>query len=110
MSAPHYLPALAGAALVVAAFAAGFTGGCPFCTDTGSLNGACWIALRTTPFFRHRVQTRAYRVVPVGVVIFTRCRFGLNSRREIPVTLVPTPPRYLALPRCSIWLPIAGFF
>src|SRR5262245_55910789 len=62
-----------------------------------------------TPFFKHRVQTRAYRVVPLGVVIFTRCRFGLNSRRLIPVILVPTPPRYFALPRVSIWWPMLGF-
>src|SRR5439155_12126817 len=31
--------------------------------------------------------------------------FALNLRAVMPVTLVPTPPRYLALPRCVIWLP-----
>ena len=29
----------------------------------------------------------------------TRWIFGLNLRLVLPVTLVPTPPRYLALPR-----------
>src|SRR4051795_12005247 len=110
MSAPPYLLALTGAAFAALAFGAALAGGCPFCTDTGSLNGACWIALRTTPFRRQRVQTRAYRVVPLGVVIFTRCRFGLNSRRVMPVIFVPTPPRYFALPRCSTWFPMLGFF
>src|SRR5439155_20426428 len=31
--------------------------------------------------------------------------FALNLRAVMPVILVPTPPRYLALPRCVIWLP-----
>jgi len=31
--------------------------------------------------------------------------FGLNLRAVMPVILVPTPPRYLALPRCVTWLP-----
>ena len=51
------------------------------------------------------MQTRAVLFVPLLVVIFTRCKFGLNCRRVIPVTLVPTPPRYLALPRVSTELP-----
>ena len=38
-------------------------------------------------------------LVPLGVVTWTLCRFGLNCRREIPVILVPTPPKYFALPR-----------
>jgi hypothetical protein len=35
--------------------------------------------------------------------------FGLNLRAVIPVTFVPTPPRYLALPRWVIWLPKVVF-
>jgi len=35
--------------------------------------------------------------------------FGLNLRLVMPVTLVPTPPRYLALPRWVIWLPKVVF-
>ena len=38
-------------------------------------------------------------VVPFEVVTLMRCKFGLNLRRVIPVILVPTPPRYLGLPR-----------
>src|SRR5262245_291046 len=34
-----------------------------------------------------------------------RCRFGLKVRLVLPVTLRPTPPRYLALPRRAYWLP-----
>src|SRR5690606_16732455 len=54
----------------------------------------------------HCVQTRATRTPPSGEVTRTRWRLGRNFRREIPVTLVPTPPRYLALPRVSIWFPM----
>jgi hypothetical protein len=35
----------------------------------------------------------------------TFCIFGLNFLLEMPVTLLPTPPRYLALPRLAILLP-----
>ena len=38
----------------------------------------------------------------------TRCKFGLNCRLVMPVTLVPTPPRYFALPRIVTVLPTAG--
>ena len=55
-----------------------------------------------------RVQTLAVRFVPLGVVMWIVCRFGRNVRREIPVTLVPTPPRYFALPRVVTWLPVTG--
>src|SRR4051794_12009649 len=34
---------------------------------------------------------------------------GRNLRDVIPVTFVPTPPRYLALPRWVIWLPKVVF-
>ncbi len=32
-------------------------------------------------------------------------RFGVKRRLVIPVTLVPTPPRYFALPRVSTEFP-----
>ena len=35
----------------------------------------------------------------LSISIFTRCRLGRNRRLVLPVTLRPTPPRYLALPR-----------
>jgi hypothetical protein len=54
----------------------------------------------------HWVQTRIRVLVPPAVVMRTRWRFGLNSRRLMPVTFVPTPPRYLARPRVRTWLPI----
>src|SRR5262245_29157977 len=38
-------------------------------------------------------------LLPFGVDTFTLCRFGLNCRRAMPVTLVPTPPKYFFLPR-----------
>src|SRR5437763_17030016 len=38
-----------------------------------------------------------------------RCRFGKNVRLVMPVVLRPTPPKYFALPRRVIWLPITGF-
>src|SRR5579885_893739 len=38
-----------------------------------------------------------------------RCRFGEKVRLVMPVVLRPTPPRYFALPRRVIWLPITGF-
>ena len=43
-------------------------------------------------FSRHRVQISTVLLVPLGVVILIRCRLGRNSRRLMPVTLVPTPP------------------
>ena len=48
---------------------------------------------------------RTVLFVPSEVVIRAFCKFGVNVRREIPVTFVPTPPRYLALPRVVIELP-----
>src|SRR5882757_11478143 len=35
--------------------------------------------------------------------------FALNLRAVMPVVLVPTPPRYFALPRWVIWLPKVVF-
>jgi len=37
-------------------------------------------------------------------------RFGVNRRLVIPVILVPTPPKYFALPRVSTWLPTEADF
>src|SRR5947207_1404924 len=34
-----------------------------------------------------------------------RWRLGLKVRRLTPVVFLPTPPRYLALPRVVMWLP-----
>src|ERR1700677_4312095 len=56
----------------------------------------------------HWVQTRSVLLV-LPTVTCTFCRFGLNWRREMPVTLVPTPPKYLALPRMVTEFPITGF-
>ena len=63
-------------------------------------------ALSTTPLRRHRVQTRTDLVEPSSVTTFTLCKLGLNFRRVIPVILVPTPPRYLGLPRVFTEFPI----
>ena len=45
------------------------------------------------------VATRTRRVVPLGSQTLIVWRFGRNIRRLMPVHLVPTPPRYFALPR-----------
>src|SRR5262245_64997707 len=53
--------------------------------------------------------TRTRTFLPsISMRIF--CRFGLKRRLVMPVTLRPTPPRYLALPRRRILLPPTGFF
>src|SRR5436309_1107892 len=52
--------------------------------------------------------TRIVFTVPL-ISTLTRCRFGLNLRLVMPVTLRPTPPRYFALPRRRILLPRTGF-
>ena len=74
----------------------------------GRRNGTARTRFFTAPLRMQRVQTRAVRFVPLGVVIWIVCRLGRNVRREMPVTLVPTPPRYFALPRVVIWLPVTG--
>jgi len=76
----------------------------------GSRNGVLWILLVTAPLRMHCAHTRIVLCVPLAVVTLTFCRFGLNLRREIPVILVPTPPRCLALPLCETVLPMLGFF
>lgn len=62
--------------------------------------------LRTTPVRMHWVQTRMVLLAPEGSVQWTRWRLGTNWRRVMPVILVPTPPKYFALPRVSIRLPV----
>src|SRR5262249_49880051 len=76
----------------------------------GSLNGALRTRFVIAPLRMHWVQTRIVLLVPFAVVMCTRCKLGLNCRREMPVTLVPTPPRYLAFPRMVTWLPKTGTF
>src|SRR3954462_14617318 len=53
----------------------------------------------------HCVHTSSALWLPLAVETFTRCRFGLNVRRVMPVTFVPTPPKYFFLPRVVTWLP-----
>lgn len=72
----------------------------------GNTKGFDWTAFCTAPARRQLVQTRIILLPPLGNVTCTLCRLGLNLRREIPVIFVPTPPRYLALPRISTMLPI----
>ena len=72
----------------------------------GTLKGFWRMVLVTAPLLRQLVHTRMVLFVPFLVVTFTRCRLGLNFRRAMPVIFVPTPPRYLALPRVSTVLPI----
>jgi hypothetical protein len=45
---------------------------------------------------------------PLGKDALIVCKLGKNRRRVIPVIFVPTPPKYLALPRVSIILPTWG--
>jgi len=62
----------------------------------GSLNGAFANLLGDAPLRMHCVQALTDLFVPLDVVILIACKFGLNCRREMPVTLVPT--------RLSTWL------
>src|SRR4051794_6183060 len=49
------------------------------------------------------------RTIRPSITARTFWILGLNLRAVIPVTFVPTPPRYLALPRWVIWLPKVVF-
>lgn len=71
----------------------------------GNANGLARTALRMRPLRMHCVQTRIVRTSPLGSEALMACRFGKKRRRVMPVILVPTPPKYLALPRVSIILP-----
>lgn len=70
------------------------------------LKGAFRTCLRTAPDRIHCVQTRTVLDVPLTVVVRTFCKLGKNVRRVMPVTFVPTPPRYFAFPRVSMLFPI----
>ena len=61
------------------------------------------------PWRMQRVQTKIDVLVPWPMVTRTFCRFGLNCRRAMPVTLVPTPPKYFALPGWSRDFPSMPF-
>jgi len=74
----------------------------------GNANGLLRIALRIRPLRMHCVQTRCVRTSPLGSATLIDCRLGMNRRRVIPVILVPTPPKYFALPRVSTMLPTWG--
>lgn len=75
----------------------------------GSANGLALTALVIRPLRMHWVQTRMRLISPDGVETLTLFRLGRNFRLVIPVTLVPTPPKYLATPRISICCPDMGF-
>lgn len=78
----------------------------PEIDQVGSRKGFCFTALRMAPPRKQRVQTFMVTFEPLGVDTLTDRRLGRKLRRVLPVILVPTPPKYLALPRVSIWLPI----
>ena len=56
----------------------------------------------------HWTQTRIVLTSPLGKLALMDCKLGIKRRLVIPVTLVPTPPKYLALPRVSTALPTIG--
>ena len=76
-----------------------------FFVASTSLNGAALTTRVTAPLFRHCAQMNTVLCVPFSVEIRTLRRFGLKTRRVMPVTFVPTPPRYLARPRVWTTLP-----
>ena len=63
------------------------------------MNGAARTTFVTAPLRRHCVHTWTALWLPFAVETFTRCKFGLNVRRLMPVIFVPTPPKYFFLPR-----------
>lgn len=71
----------------------------------GSANGLFRTAFRIRPLRMHWVQTRIVRTEPLGRATLIDWRLGMNRRRVMPVILVPTPPKYFALPRVSTMLP-----
>ena len=58
-----------------------------FSADLGTLNGVLWTRLVIAPLRMHWVHTRIDLCVPLFVVTRTFCRFGLNCRRLMPLTL-----------------------
>lgn len=75
-------------------------------STVGRRNGFCLTSFVTLPERMHWVQTSSDVLVPCPTVTRRRWRFGLNFRREMPVTFVPTPPRYFALPRIVTVFPM----
>src|SRR4051794_18190576 len=63
----------------------------------------------TTRPLRMALVLTLMRTIWPSITARTRWMFGRNLRAVMPVTFVPTPPRYLALPRCVIWLPKVVF-
>src|SRR6476646_935817 len=59
----------------------------------------------TTRPLRMALVLTLVRTIWPSITARTRWMFGRNLRAVMPVTFVPTPPRYLALPRWVIWLP-----
>src|SRR5687768_7399834 len=49
------------------------------------------------------------RTIRPSITARTFWRLGLNLRGDMPVILVPTPPRYFALPRMVFWRPMVVF-
>ena len=91
---------LEGAPLVAAVLVAAVLS-----TSCATLKGAFRTCLRIAPDRMHWVQARTVLDVPFAVVVRTFCKFGRNARRVMPVILVPTPPRYFALPLVSMLFP-----
>jgi hypothetical protein len=61
------------------------------------------LGLRTRPPRMALVETLMRTIWPL-MTARMRWMLGLNFREEMPVILVPTPPRYLALPRwVTLW-------
>src|SRR5688572_20848809 len=73
---------------------------------------AAW-RLRRTGFWTRPLRIALALTLMRTTRPFTTARtfwmFALNLRAVIPVVLVPTPPRYLALPRWVFWLPKVVF-
>ena len=81
-----------------------------FFSTFGRRNGFCLTSFVTLPLRMHWVQTSLVALAPLGRVTRSRCKFGLNFRRVIPVIFVPTPPRYFCLPRMVTEFPIEAPF
>ncbi len=64
--------------------------------------------LTTSPIRIALAETLIRQTLP-STTARTFWMFGLNLRRVTPVTFRPTPPRYLALPRRAMLLPLRVF-
>ena len=65
--------------------------------------------LTTRPIRIALAETLIRQILP-STTARTRWMFGLNFRLVIPVTFLPIPPRYFALPRREMLLPERVFF